>query len=453
MSIAPTREHVEPDRLTARDLLKVAPCTMHVAESGTVTVGGVDLLDIVREYGTALYVYDEEHLRRQLRSFVQEFSRVYPQSSIVYAAKAFCSVATDKIVAEEGCLIDAASGGELAFAQAAGVDAGSIFAQGNNKTPAEISECVQAGVARFVVDTHEELERIDAAAAEAGTVQKVIVRVCPGIEADTHAYIQTANEDSKFGFNIRNGAAAEATKLALSLEHVELTGFHCHIGSQIFELESYREAVRVMFEFLGDIRNELSFTARELDMGGGLGIAYTVYDQPATVGQYATALAEAIRKYAERHDYPLPHLYVEPGRSIVANAGFTLYTVGSVKEVPGICTYVAVDGGMTDNIRTALYGSKYEAFVVEHALEGRERICDVVGKHCESGDVIVKNSPLQETRAGEHICVLGTGAYCNEMANNYNKQVRPGVVLVKDGQVREIVRRETYEDLLARELG
>ena len=453
MSIAPTREHVEPDRLTARDLLKVAPCTMHVAESGTVTVGGVDLLDIVREYGTALYVYDEEHLRRQLRSFVQEFSRVYPQSSIVYAAKAFCSVATDKIVAEEGCLIDAASGGELAFAQAAGVDAGSIFAQGNNKTPAEISECVQAGVARFVVDTHEELERIDAAAAEAGTVQKVIVRVCPGIEADTHAYIQTANEDSKFGFNIRNGAAAEATKLALSLEHVELTGFHCHIGSQIFELESYREAVRVMFEFLGDIRNELSFTARELDMGGGLGIAYTVYDQPATVGQYATALAEAIRKYAERHDYPLPHLYVEPGRSVVANAGFTLYTVGSVKEVPGICTYVAVDGGMTDNIRTALYGSKYEAFVVEHALEGRERICDVVGKHCESGDVIVKNSPLQETRAGEHICVLGTGAYCNEMANNYNKQVRPGVVLVKDGQVREIVRRETYEDLLARELG
>ena len=453
MSIAPTREHVEPDRLTARDLLKVAPCTMHVAESGTVTVGGVDLLDIVREYGTALYVYDEEHLRRQLRSFVQEFSRVYPQSSIVYAAKAFCSVATDKIVAEEGCLIDAASGGELAFAQAAGVDAGSIFAQGNNKTPAEIAECVQAGVARFVVDTHEELERIDAAAAEAGTVQKVIVRVCPGIEADTHAYIQTANEDSKFGFNIRNGAAAEATKLALSLEHVELTGFHCHIGSQIFELESYREAVRVMFEFLGDIRNELSFTARELDMGGGLGIAYTVYDQPATVGQYATALAEAIRKYAERHDYPLPHLYVEPGRSIVANAGFTLYTVGSVKEVPGICTYVAVDGGMTDNIRTALYGSKYEAFVVEHALEGRERICDVVGKHCESGDVIVKNSPLQETRAGEHICVLGTGAYCNEMASNYNKQVRPGVVLVKDGQVREIVRRETYEDLLARELG
>ena len=453
MSIAPTREHVEPDRLTARDLLKVAPCTMHVAESGTVTVGGVDLLDIVREYGTALYVYDEEHLRRQLRSFVQEFSRVYPQSSIVYAAKAFCSVATDKIVAEEGCLIDAASGGELAFAQAAGVDAGRIFAQGNNKTPAEIAECVQAGVARFVVDTHEELERIDAAAAEAGTVQKVIVRVCPGIEADTHAYIQTANEDSKFGFNIRNGAAAEATKLALSLEHVELTGFHCHIGSQIFELESYREAVRVMFEFLGDIRNELSFTARELDMGGGLGIAYTVYDQPATVGQYATALAEAIRKYAERHDYPLPHLYVEPGRSIVANAGFTLYTVGSVKEVPGICTYVAVDGGMTDNIRTALYGSKYEAFVVEHALEGRERICDVVGKHCESGDVIVKNSPLQETRAGEHICVLGTGAYCNEMASNYNKQVRPGVVLVKDGQVREIVRRETYEDLLARELG
>lgn len=451
MSIAPKRPHLEPDYLTADKLLKVAPTTMEV-KGNKVTIGGVDLLDIAQEYGTALFVYDENHIRRQLRSYVNEFKVCYPQSTIIYAAKAFCSVATDKIVAEEGAGIDVASGGELAFAKVAGFPMDRVFAQGNNKTEREIHECIEAGVACFVVDTHEELDRISKEAVAHGIEQRVILRICPGIEADTHAYIQTANEDSKFGFNIRNGAAEAATKYALSLPGIELSGYHCHIGSQIFELQSYVEATNTMFAFMNDMKNELGFVARDYDMGGGLGIPYTVYDVPATIAQFARAVTSAIHKNCDKYDYPYPHIYTEPGRSIVANAGVTLYTVGSVKEVPGICTYVAVDGGMTDNIRTALYGSQYEAFVVNNADKPRDMICDVVGKHCESGDVIVKNSPLQHCKAGDIICVLGTGAYCNEMASNYNKQVRPGAVLVKDGEVREIIRRETYDDLLAREV-
>ena len=451
MSIAPQREHVEPDNLTAYDLLKVAPRTMRI-EDGEVSVGGVKLLDIIREYGTALFVYDEEHFRQQLKTFKNEFSIRYPQSDVIYAAKAFCTVATDKIVAEEGCGIDVASGGELAFAKAADFPVDMVFAQGNNKTPEEIAECIEAGVACFVVDTHEELDRISAEAGRQGITQKIILRICPGIEADTHAYIQTANEDSKFGFNIRNGAAQAATEYALSLPNLDLAGYHCHIGSQIFELKSYAEAIYTMFSFMNDMREALDYTARVLDIGGGLGIPYTVYDAPATIAQFAQVVTNAIHACCDEFDYPFPHLYTEPGRSIAANAGITVYTIGSVKEVPNICTYVAVDGGMTDNIRTALYGSKYEAFVVEHADEPRTMICDIVGKHCESGDVVVKNSALQPCSPEEHICVLGTGAYCNEMASNYHRQVRPGIVLVKDGRVREIVRRETNEDLLRRDI-
>lgn len=451
MSIAPTREHVLPDYMKAADLLKVAPMSMKV-EDGKVTLDGIDLLDIAREFGTALYVYDEAHIRRQLAEYREEFKTCYPQSNIVYAAKAFCCVAMDRIVAEEGCCIDVASAGELAIAKAAGFPMDRVFAQGNNKSQAEVEEYVDAGVACFVVDTHEELERIAAYASSKGVTQQVIIRVCPGIEADTHAYIQTANEDSKFGFNIRNGAAEEALTYARSLPGLDVAGFHCHIGSQIFELTSYVEAINTMFEFMNDMRQAHGFVARIFDMGGGLGIPYTIYDRPSTIAQFAQIATGAVHANCSEYDYPYPSIFVEPGRSIVANAGITLYTVGSVKTVPGICTYVAVDGGMTDNIRTALYGSKYEAFVVDHADKPRDVICDIVGKHCESGDVVVKNSPLQACQAGDVICVLGTGAYCNEMASNYNKQVRPGVVFVSDGKAREVVRRETNDDLLRRDV-
>ena len=444
------RKVVEADNLTVTDLMSVAPTTMTV-EDGVVSIGGVELSKIIDEFGTALFVYDEATLRKQLSSFVNEFKSRYPQSDVIYAAKSFCCVAMDKIVAEEGVGIDVASGGELAIAQAAGFPMERVFVQGNNKTELEIREAVQAGVGCFVVDTHEELERINLVAREFDVKQQVILRICPGVEADTLDYIMTANEDSKFGFNIKSGAAKEAIEFALKHTHLDLAGLHFHIGSQIFDLTSYPVAIKVMFEFMDAMREELGFVARILDMGGGLGIAYLAEDKPSSIAEFAEITTSSILECCEQYNYPKPHIYTEPGRAISANAGVTLYTIGSVKE-NGEITYVAVDGGMTDNIRTAIYGSEYEAFVVEEACEPRTMVCDVVGKHCESGDVVVRNRPLQECKAGQHICVLGTGAYCNEMASNYNKQVRPGIVMVKDGEARLIVRRETYADLLARDI-
>lgn len=444
------RTAIEPDNLTVNDLLGVAPVTTKV-EDGAVSIGGVTLSTIIEDYGTALYVYDEATLRQQLSTYLSEFRSRYPESDIIYAAKSFCCVAMDKIVAEEGVGIDVASGGELAIAQAAGFPMGRVFVQGNNKTPLEIDEAIDAGVDCFVVDTHEELERINLAARARDIKQKVILRICPGVEADTLDYIMTANEDSKFGFNINNGAAKAATEFALKHTHLDMAGYHMHIGSQIFDLSCWPVAIKVMFSFMDQMRSELGFTARVFDLGGGLGIPYLCGDQPSSIAELAEVITSAVKDCAAQIDYPLPHIYVEPGRSISANAGVTLYTVGSVKENGGI-TYVAVDGGMTDNIRTALYGSEYEAFVVEEACKPRSMVCDVVGKHCESGDIVVRNRSLQPCSSGQHVCVLGTGAYCNEMASNYNKQVRPGIVMVKDGSARLVVRRETYADLIARDV-
>lgn len=444
------RTAVSADNLSVNDLLGVAPATTKVVD-GVVSIGGVALTDIIDEFGTALYVYDEATLRQQLSSYLDEFRSRYEQSDIIYAAKSFCCVAMDKIVAEEGVGIDVASGGELAIAQAAGFPMDKVFVQGNNKTPEEICECIEAGVDCFVVDTHEELERINLVARERDIKQKVILRICPGVEADTLDYIMTANEDSKFGFNIKNGAAKAATEYALAHTHLDMAGYHMHIGSQIFDLSCWPVAIRVMFEFMDQMRSELGFTARIFDLGGGLGIPYLAGDKPSSIAEFAEVACTAVKECAAEFDYPLPHIYTEPGRSISANAGVTVYTVGSVKENGGI-TYVAVDGGMTDNIRTALYDSEYEAFVVERACEPRDMVCDVVGKHCESGDVVVRNRSLQSCEAGQHVCVLGTGAYCNEMASNYNKQVRPGIVMVADGKARMVVRRETYADLLARDI-
>ncbi len=444
------RAAVAADNLTVNDLLNVAPVTTQI-EGGAVSIGGVALTDIIDEFGTALYVYDEATLRKQLSSYVKEFRSRYEKSDIIYAAKSFCCVAMDKIVAQEGVGIDVASGGELAIAKAAGFPMDKVFVQGNNKTPLEIEEAIEAGVACFVVDTHEELERINLVARDKDIKQKVILRICPGVEADTLDYIMTANEDSKFGFNIKNGAAKAATKYALQHTHLDMAGYHMHIGSQIFDLSCWPVAIRVMFEFMDDMRKELGYTASILDLGGGLGIPYLNGDRPSSIAEFAQVACDAVKECAAEFDYPLPHIYTEPGRSISANAGVTLYTIGSVKENGGI-TYVAVDGGMTDNIRTALYDSAYEAFVVERACEPRDMVCDVVGKHCESGDVVVRNRSLQSCEAGQHVCVLGTGAYCNEMASNYNKQVRPGIVMVANGKARMVVRRETYADLLARDL-
>jgi len=446
------REPVAPDLKTAHDLLSVLPMTAEVCD-GHLCVGGVDMVELAREAGTALYVMDEEHVRAQLRDYVKWTRYHWPEVDVVYAGKAFLSLAMVKIVAEEDCCLLCASGGELAYAIKGGLPMERVQVHGNNKTPGELAECLDAGVGRVVVDNFVELERLSAMAAERGVTQKVLIRVTPGVAAVTHDFIMTGAEDSKFGFGLNQGLAMRAVKRAVEMPGIEFDGLHMHIGSQIFALHSFAKAIEVMVGFMRDIRNETGEHVRMLDVGGGLGVAYGVPDEPSTIKDFGKVVVDGIKEECVKNDLPVPRMAVEPGRSIVANAGVTLYTVGAIKEIPGIRTYVAVDGGMSDNIRTSLYDAHYEALIANKAEQQREMVATVAGKHCESGDIVVRDAPLQCPEIGDIVCVCSTGAYCQSMASNYNKQVRPGVVFVRNGDWRWVVRRETYDDLLRADCG
>jgi len=444
-------EPIDPDMKTTMELGAVLPLTAEVRDDH-LWIGGVDMVELARTEGTALYVMDEDHIRKQLRDYLEWTRYHWKDVDVVYAGKAFMSIAMVRIVDEEGCCLDVSSGGELAFAKAAGFPMERVFAHGNNKTLRELEESLDAGVGRIVVDSFEEMERISRLACERGIEQGILVRVTPGIVADTHAYIQTGAEDSKFGFGLRDGLAMEAVRRAIELPGIDFAGLHMHIGSQIFALQSFAKAIEVIVHFMDDIRHETGVTVRELDTGGGLGIAYGVPDEPSSIREYGKVVVDDIKAHCEEHDLPTPRIMVEPGRSVVANAGVTLYTVGTVKAIPGIRTYVAVDGGMSDNIRTALYGAHYEPVIANRAAEPRSTVVTIAGKHCESGDIVVNNTPLQPAEVGDIVCVFATGAYCHSMSSNYNKQVRPGVMMVRDGKARWIIRRETYEDLLSCEV-
>ncbi|MBW6468073.1 MAG: diaminopimelate decarboxylase [Coriobacteriia bacterium] len=442
-----SRPPAVPDQKTAADLAPVLPLTAEVRD-GHLWIGGVDMVDLAREAGTALYVMDEETIRHQLSEYVRWTRFHWPDVDVVYAGKAFLSLAMIRIVAEEDCCLLCASGGELAYAIRAGFPAGRVQVHGNNKTPAELAECLDAGVGRIVVDNFEEMERLSALASERGASQKVLIRVTPGVEADTHDFIMTGAEDSKFGFGLNQGLAMEAVKRAIALPGIDFDGLHMHIGSQIFALHSFARAIEVIVAFMREIESETGEPVRMLDVGGGLGVAYGAPDEPSTVKDFGKVVVDGIKEECEKHGLAVPRMAVEPGRSIVANAGVTLYTVGSVKEIPGIRTYVAVDGGMSDNIRTSLYGADYEALLANKADQPREMVATVAGKHCESGDIVVNDAPLQCPEPDDILCVCATGAYCQSMASNYNKQVRPGVVFVRDGQWRWVIKRETYDDLM-----
>jgi diaminopimelate decarboxylase len=446
------RQPVEPDSKTAHDLMWVLPLTAQVCE-GHLCIGGVDTVTLAREAGTALYVMDEATIRHQLREYVTWTRYHWPEVDVVYAGKAFLSLAMARIVAEEDCCLLCASGGELAYALRAGLPMERVQVHGNNKTVAELAECVEAGVGRVVVDNFEEMKRLSRIASERGAEQRVLIRVTPGIEADTHDFIRTGAEDSKFGFGLNQGLAMEAVKSAIELPGIDFEGLHMHIGSQIFALHSYAAAIDRMVAFMSEIQEQTGVPVRMLDVGGGLGVAYGVPDEPSTVEQFGKVVVDGIKEACERHGLAVPRMAVEPGRSIVANAGVTLYTVGAIKEIPNIRTYVAVDGGMSDNIRTSLYGAHYEALIANKADQPREMVATVAGKHCESGDIVVNDAPLQCPEVDDVLCVCATGAYCQSMSSNYNKQVRPGVVMVANGQWRWIVRRETYEDLLRTDAG
>ncbi|HEX9696633.1 MAG TPA: diaminopimelate decarboxylase [Actinomycetota bacterium] len=426
-------------------LKDVLPHSALVTENGHLHIGGVDVVDLAAEYGTPLFVFCERTLRERCAAYREAL----PDATVYYASKAFLSTEVARIVADEGLGLDVASGGELFTALRAGVAGDRLMMHGNNKSDDEIRMAVEAGVGRIVADSLEELERIDASAAGIGRRQRILLRVTPGVEAHTHEYVQTGQEDSKFGMSIEGGVALEAVKRGGDLPNIEIAGFHCHIGSNITGVEAFLKTVEIMGEFLGEVRDATGIEAEELNLGGGLGIAYTREDPPARVDLFAREVSAAVEREALKHSLPRPRLAVEPGRWLIANAMVTIYTVGTVKEIPGVRTYVAVDGGMSDNIRPALYGARYEAFLANKATEPAGRVVTVAGAHCEQGDLLIRDVSLPASvRRGDLLAVPATGAYGYSMASNYNKFPRPAVVAVADGRARMIVRRETYEDLV-----
>ena len=405
---------------------------------GRLSLAGCDLVDLAGRFGTPLIVYDEDHLRARCR----EARAAFGDGGVVYAAKAFLCRTMARLVAEEGLHLDVSTGGELHVALAAGFPPERLVLHGNNKSLEELAAAVDAGVGRIVVDGFDELASLDALAAERGRRPAVLLRITPGVEAHTHVYLTTGTDDSKFGFTVSTGAAAEAAARARAAGSLDLVGIHAHIGSQVFRLDSFRRAVAVVAGFA----NPLGLP--ELSVGGGLGVAYVTGEEAPSI----TAWGEAVRAAAAGAGVTA-RLSVEPGRAIVASAAVALYTVGAVKDLPGIRTYVAVDGGMSDNPRPVLYGSGYEAFLPRAATADRPRAVRVVGKHCESGDVLVADGRVpQDLAPGDVLAIPVAGAYGYSMASNYNKVPRPAVIFVRDGEARPVIRRETHDDLLRLDL-
>jgi diaminopimelate decarboxylase len=419
----------------------VYPIGTRVNERGRLEIGGCDLTELAREFGTPAYVYAVADLRERARAYLRAFSSRTDDFEVIYASKAAPITAIHRVFIDEGLSVDVASGGELHVARAAGYDPRRIHVHGNNKTDAELRRAVEARVGHVICDSFDEIERLDRICADSGREQPVMVRVTPGIQAGTHSYVQTGDLDSKFGFGLEDGLAARAVAEVLDRSHLRLDGLHAHIGSQIFELEPYARAI----EALASLADPA--WCRMVNVGGGLGIAYTSEDEPPSIDSYAEIEVERVRRVFD----PVPRILVEPGRSLVGNAGVTIYEIGTVKEIPGVRTYVAVDGGMSDNLRPMLYGSRYEAIVADRAATPAETTATVAGMHCESGDVIVRDVRLAAPRPGDILVTPATGAYGYSMANNYNGVPRPPVVFCEDGDARVVVRRENYDDLTARD--
>lgn len=429
-------------------LAPLFPRTADVSPAGHLTLGGCDVVDLAREYGTPLYVFDEAELRASMRAYRHAFEERYERVRVLYASKAYLARWIAALAREEGLGFDAVSGGELAVLLAAGVPGDAIDLHGNNKSESELREALAAGVRRVVVDNLYELELLDRIAREVGKRQPILLRLSPGIDPHTHAKTTTGILDSKFGIPIATGDAERAVQAALNLGGVELVGLHCHLGSPIFDTEPYERASDVMLGFAAEMRDRHGFELREYSPGGGFAAQY-VRDQPAPPPEaYADAIVASLRRACERHGLPLPALAVEPGRALVARAGVALYTVGAIKRVPGVRTFVAVDGGMADNIRPAMYGSRYEAFLASRPAEGESEVVTIAGKYCESGDILARDVALPPLRPGDLLAMPAAGAYQIAMASNYNMALKPAIVVVRDGVARLVRRRETYDDLL-----
>lgn len=419
---------------------RLLPESAALADDGWLTIGGCHLGALVEEFGTPLFVYDEDHLRGRCREAVAAFGA----GRVIYATKAFLCRAMARLAYEEGLLLDVSTGGELHVALAAGVPASACVLHGNNKSEEELRFAIEAGIGRIIVDSFDELDRLEHLhQAGLGPVPDVLIRVTPGVHAHTHEFISTGQDDSKFGFNLGNGDAARAVARAAASEAVNLVGTHCHIGSNVFRADSFARAAEVMAAFAAEV------DLPQLVLGGGLGVAYTSEEEAPSISTWASVLLDACRALGVRAD-----VYVEPGRSIVADAAVTAYTVGTIKDIPGVRTYVAVDGGMSDNPRPVLYGSGYEALLARAPFAERTRRVRVVGKHCESGDVLLNEADVPADLAvGDVLVTPVTGAYGQSMGSNYNRIRRPAVVFTSGGSARLVVRRETFDDLLATDVG
>jgi diaminopimelate decarboxylase len=430
---------------------KVFPVSTQVNDHGHLTIGGCDLVDLASEFDTPLYVYDEATLKSQVEAFNIAFKSRHADSKVLYACKAFINVPMARMLSSNGVGFDIVSGGELAVLRAAGVPAADVYFHGNNKTPQELRDAVDWGIGQVVIDSFYELVLLNELSKAAGRVQTVLVRVSPSIDAHTHRLTTTGVLDSKFGFPIETGQAAEAVKLALKADNLDLRGIHFHLGSPIFELEPYSEAVSHVLSFASEMREE-GLQMREFSPGGGYAIAYTEADDPPTPSAYAEAIVNALKAGCAEFNMPEPTLIIEPGRAITGPSAVAVYTVGAIKEVPGVRTFVSVDGGMGDNIRPALYDAKYTAVVADLAGSPADWKVTVAGKYCESGDILVRDAQIAKVTAGNLIAIPAAGAYTPSMASTYNVNGRPAMVMVADGHATLIRRRETYADMMAQDV-
>lgn len=421
--------------------------TSRINKNGMLEIGGCQSSDLVTEYGTPLFVYDTQLIKEQARAFKQTFEELNVKHRVVYASKAFTCKAIYQLLKDEGLGFDVVSDGELYTALSSGVDPEMIEFHGNNKSANELLRAVESGVGMIIVDNFHELALLRRIVDEKERLQKVMLRLTPGVDAHTHDYILTGQEDSKFGFDVKSGQADEAYKLIAKSNYLELAGIHCHIGSQIFDTTGFSLATEKMLAILIDWKEKYGYEAAILNLGGGFGVRYTKEDNPLPANQYVKQMVKKLTSECQRLAYPLPEIWIEPGRSLVAEAGTSLYTVGSRKEVEGLRTFVSVDGGMGDNIRPALYGAKYSAFLANKALKEEQEIVTLVGKYCESGDKLIEKLSLAISKPEDIVAMTTTGAYGYSMASNYNRNQKPAVVFVENGQSQLVIKRETIEDV------
>ena len=425
----------------------VFPESARINGRGRLVIGGCDVLDLVSQYGTPIYLFDEEMLRNRCRQFTQEFARRHPATVVVYASKAYVNPALARIFMAEGLGLDVVSGGELAVAKAVDFPPEAVYFHGSNKGPDELKEALAWNIGRIVVDSFHELELLNGLAQEMGKVQEILIRVSPGVDPHTHVHTTTGILDSKFGFPIETGQAEEAIRVALRSPSLKLMGLHFHLGSPLFELEPYRVAMELVLRFASPFREE-GLNLLEISPGGGFAIAYTRDQVPPSIADYADVIVSTLLSTCQTIGMEVPRLVVEPGRAIVGPAGVALYRVGTVKDIPGVRKYVSVDGGMGDNIRPALYGAAYEVVVAGKMNLEPSEVVTIAGKFCESGDVLARDVMLPPVESDDVIAIPAAGAYCLAMASTYNLNPRPPVVLVKNGEARLIRRREGYEDMM-----